>query len=173
MYQQKTEERKNKIDKLKLQYERSATILVNSISVQEKATECFLRIVWILGKHKKPFTDSEVVKECMLKTVETLFNGKIKKIPLSDSTSMRRTELLAYDLMSQLDEGLHNAPGISLAIDKSIDNTDNAQLMVVVRYYNAGVTEFCQDLMGVTNLKERTRGEDIYEALKQVRLKKY
>ena len=52
---------------------------------------------------------------------------------------MRRTELLAYDLMSQLDEGLRNAPGISLAIDESTDETDNAQVMVFVRYYNAGV----------------------------------
>ena len=40
--------------------------------------------------------------------------------------------------------------------------------MVFVRYYNAGVKEFCQDLMGVTNLKQRTRGEDIYEALKSM-----
>ena len=46
---------------------------------------------------------------------------------------MSRTELLAYHLMSQLDEDLENAPGISLAIDESIDNTDNAQLMVFVR----------------------------------------
>ena len=111
------------------------------MTVQEKATECSWRIAWILGKHKKPFTDSEVVKECMLETFETLFDDKIKseikhrinKILLSDSTSMRKIELLAYDLMSQLDEGLQNAPGISLAIDKSIDNTDNAQLMVFVR----------------------------------------
>ena len=135
-----------------------------------------MRIAWILGKHKKPFTDSEVVKECMLETVETLFDDKmkfeikdkIKKILLFYSTSMSRTELLAYDLMLQLDEGLQNAPRISLVIDESIDNTDNAQLMVFVRYYNAGVKEFCQDLMEVTNLKQRTRGEDIYEALKSM-----
>ena len=68
--------------------------------------------------------------------------------------------------MSQLDEGLQNAPDLLLAIDESSDKTDNAQLMVFVRYYNAGVKEFCQDLMEVTNLKERTRGEDIYEVLK-------
>ena len=38
--------------------------------------------------------------------------------------------------------------------------------MVFVRYYNAKVEEFCQDLMEVTNLKERIGGEVIYEALK-------
>ena len=78
MYQQKTGERKNKRDELKLQYERSATILVNSMTVQEKATECFLRIAWILGKHRKPFTDLEIVKECMFETVEALFDDKMK-----------------------------------------------------------------------------------------------
>ena len=146
------------------------------MTVQKRATGCSLRIVGILEKHKKPFTDSEIVKEFMPETVETLLDDKMKseikeeinKIPLSDSSSMRRTELLACDLMSQLDAGLQNAHGISLAIGKSTDKTDNAQLMVFVRYYIAGVKEFCQDLMGVTNLKERTRGEDIFEALKSM-----
>ena len=118
MYQQKSEERKNKIDRLELQYERSATILINSMIVEETATECSLRIAWILGKHKKPFTDLEIVKECMLETVQTLFDDKIKseikekinKIPLSDSTSMRRTELLAYDLMSNSMKGCEMHP---------------------------------------------------------------
>ena len=71
--------------------------------------------------------------------MKTKIKEKINKIPLSDSTSMRRTKLLAYDLMSQLDEGLRNASGISLAINDSTDKTDNAQVMVFVRYYNAGV----------------------------------
>jgi len=112
----------------------------------------------------------------MLETAETLFDDKqkneikdkIKQIPLSDSTAMRRTELLADDLMSQLDEGLKKAPCISLAIDESTDSTDNAQLMVFVRYYDTGKKEFCQELLGVTDLKGRTRGEDIYGALKSM-----
>ena len=94
----------------------------------------FLENCLDIGKHKKPFTDSEIVKERMLETVETLLDDKMKsetkekinKVPLSDSTSMRRTELLAYDVMSQLNEGLQNASGISLAIDESTDKTDNA-----------------------------------------------
>ena len=60
MDQQKTEEKKNKIDQLKLQYQRSGTILVNFMTFQEKATECSLRIAWKLGKHKMLFTDSEI-----------------------------------------------------------------------------------------------------------------
>ena len=58
---------------------------------------------------------------------------KVKQIPLSDSTAMR-TGLLAEDIVLQLNEGLKSAPCISLAIDESTDMTDNAQLMVFVRY---------------------------------------
>ena len=53
---------------------------------------------------------------------KTLFDGKqkdeiinkIKQILLSDSLAMRRTELLAVDLLLQLDEGLKNAHCILL-----------------------------------------------------------
>ncbi|XP_068204564.1 protein FAM200A-like [Palaemon carinicauda] len=175
MYQQGTEERKNEINKLKSQYEKSTIVLANTMTAQERATECSLRIAWILGKHKKSFTDAEIVNECMLGTADTLFDDKqkneikdrIKQIPLSDSTSMR-TELLAVYLMSQLDQGLKKAPCISLAIDESTDSTDNGQLIVFVRYYDAGEKKICQDLFGVTDLKGRARGEDIYGSLKSM-----
>ena len=49
---------------------------------------------------------------------------------------MKRTELLAEDLVLQLDEGLKSTPCISLATDKSTDVTNNAQLIVFVRYYD-------------------------------------
>ena len=50
----------------------------------------------------------------MIQMAETLFDGKQrdeiinkkKQIPLTDSSAMRRTELLAEDLLLQLDEGL-------------------------------------------------------------------
>ena len=32
----------------------------------------------MLGKDKKLFTDSDIVKECMVETVETLFDDKMK-----------------------------------------------------------------------------------------------
>ena len=39
---------------------------------------------------------------------------------------MSRTELLTYDLMSQLDENLQNAPDISLAILDALIRTDDS-----------------------------------------------
>ena len=138
-FQQGTEERKKRISILKSQYEKSTMVLANTMNAQEKATECSLRIAWILGKQKKPFSDAEIVGECMMQMAETLFDGKqrdeiitkIKQIPLSDSSAIRRTKLLAEDLLWQLDQGLKNAPSISLAIDESTDMTDNAQQLTL------------------------------------------
>jgi len=55
-------------------------------------------LCYILGKHMKPFTDAEIVKECFI-SASSLLNlskfsdkNKIKKIQLSDSTCIRRTE---------------------------------------------------------------------------------
>ena len=92
---------------------------------------------------------------------------KVKQIPLFDSTAMRRTGLLAEDLVLQLNEGLKSAPCILLAIEESTDMTDNAQLMVFVRYYDGKTKKFMQDLFGVAALKGRTQ-EDIHEALKSM-----
>ena len=136
-------------------------VLANTMNAQEKATECSLRIAWISGKQKKPFSDAEIVGECMMQMAETLFDGKqrdeiitkIKQIPLSDSSAMKRTKLLAEDLLWQLDQGLKNAPSISLAIDESTDMTDNAQLLIIVRYYDGNRKEFMQGLLGVTLLQ--------------------
>ena len=52
MYKQGTEERKKKIRLLTSQYEKSTMILANTMTAQEKATECSLRIAWILERHK-------------------------------------------------------------------------------------------------------------------------
>ena len=43
--------------------------------------------------------------------------------------------------------------------------TDSAQLLIFVRYYDGSKKEFKQGLLGVTTLKKRTQGEDVYASL--------
>ena len=165
-YKRETEEKKKQISLLKSQYEKSTMVFTNTVT-------CSLQIAWILGKHKKPFSDAEIVSEYMIQIAQTVFDGKqrdeiinkISQIPLSDSSATRSTELLAEDLLLQLDEGLKNAPCISLAIDESTDMTDNAQYLIFVRYHDGSKKEFMQDLIGVTTLKKQIQGEDIYASL--------
>ena len=50
--------------------------------------------------------------------------------------------------------------------------SDNAQLLIYGRFFNQENKEFCEDVLGVTPLKTRTRGEDIYLAIKEMLTKR-
>uniref|UniRef100_A0A3B1K1Z5 SPIN-DOC-like zinc-finger domain-containing protein n=1 Tax=Astyanax mexicanus TaxID=7994 RepID=A0A3B1K1Z5_ASTMX len=175
-YPPKSELRTQKIRSLTAQYDQSTRVLSRAFSAQQRANECSLRVAWVLGKHKKPFTDTSVVKECMTEIAEALLDGKekdelcdkIEKIPLSACTATRRSEILAQDSLSQLEEAICKAPCVGLAVDESTDVSDNAQLLVYIRFLNREKNEFCEDLLGVTPLQTTTKGEDIYLAIKEM-----
>lgn len=158
--------RTRKIGELKGQYERATRVITQSLTAQQRAYECSLRVQWILGKHKKPFTDSGMVKECMEALADTLFEGKegqqlkqkVRQIPLSSTTTTRRAELLSEDVQSQLDSAIQSAPCITLAADESTDVSDNAQLLVYVRFYHEETKTFVEDILGVTALKRHRQG---------------
>lgn len=176
----KSELRAQKISSLKAQYEQSTRILSHSFTAQQRAHECSLRVAWILGQHKKPFTDGEIVKECMSAVAETLLEGKqkqelcdkIKQIPMSAKSATKKSEILTEDVLTQLDEAIQKAPCVGLAVDESTDVRDIAQLLVYVRFYNTDLNTFCEDLLGVTPLQTSTRGEDIYLAIKEMLAKR-
>ena len=62
-FPQNSEVRTTKLNALKSSYQAASRILVTSLTQQQKATECSFRVVWILGQHKKPFSDAEIIKE--------------------------------------------------------------------------------------------------------------
>lgn len=175
-YPLQSEMRARKLTELKAQYERSTMVLSHSFTAQQRANECSFKVAWILGRHKKPFTDGTVVKECLNAVAETLLEGKqkdelcekIKQIPMAASTATKKTEILTEDVLAQLEEAIQRASCISLAIDESTDVTDNAQLLVYVRFIHQGTKELCEDLLGIATLETHTRGQDIYEALKEM-----
>ncbi len=49
---------------------------------------------------------------------------------------------------------------------------DNAQLLVYVRFFNTDQKAFCEDLLGATPVQTSTRGEDIYQAIKEILTKR-
>ncbi len=110
-----------------------------------------------------------------MEITEALFEGKerqemskkLKKSPLSNDTSTRRTEVLAHDLVKQLTDDIKDAPCLSLAVDESTDGTDQAHLCVFVRYLSKAKGTFCEDLLALSLLCH-TRGEDIYEVIMQM-----
>ena len=62
-----------KIEKLKSGLKAQQSVFTKP-AAQNKATEAPLRISHLLAKHKKPFTDGDLIKEAMAITAETVFN---------------------------------------------------------------------------------------------------
>ncbi|XP_045076200.1 SCAN domain-containing protein 3-like [Coregonus clupeaformis] len=91
---------------------------------------------------------------------------------MSASSATKKSEILTQDVLTQLDEAMHKAPCVGLAVDESTDICDNAQLLVFARFFNTAQKTFCEDMLGVTPLQTSTRGEDIYLAIKEMLTKR-
>ena len=98
---------KNKIEQLTALIVGQQKLIHRSTSAAKNLTEASFEIAWILAKHKKSFTDAEVVKKIFLASAEIIhvdFNNKdeiikqIRGIQLSDTTVMRRIEELGNDI---------------------------------------------------------------------------
>ncbi|XP_060880731.1 general transcription factor II-I repeat domain-containing protein 2B-like [Metopolophium dirhodum] len=140
------------------------------MSEQEKSTEAALRVCWVLNKHQKPFSDSEIVKECMLEVTTTLFqeNEKIltsiQDIPLSARSNTRRTEMLAAENKKSLFELLHKSPCYCIALDESCDLVDSEQMSIFVRFFDIENKVFREELLAILTFEGKTRGEDLFKS---------
>lgn len=164
-----SEARKEKLQAYLASYKKSTVLLVRCMSEQEKSTEAALRVCWALNKHQKPFSDSEIVKECMLEVATALFADKkdvvaaIQGIPLSTRSNTRRTEILATDNKSSLLELLQKAPCYAIALDESCDIVDDEQMSIFVRFFDIESKTFREELLAILTFKGKTRGEDLFK----------
>lgn len=162
---------KEKLQTYLTSYKTSTNLLVRCMSEQEKSTEAALRVCWTLNKHQKPFSDSEIVKECMLEVATALFVEKndvitaIQSIPLSARSNTRRTEILAAEIKTTLLELLEKAPCYALALDESSDIVDDEQMSIFVRFFHTECQIFREELLAILPLKGNTRGEDLFKVI--------
>ncbi len=163
--------RKNKIERLTALIVGQQKLIHRSTSTAENLTEASFEIAWILAKHKKAFTDAEIIKGCFLASSEIMyadFNNKdeiikqIRGLQLSDTTVMRRVEELGKDIRGQLIADLSAAPCFSIALDESTDVCDVAQVCVWARFPKED--SFREELLCLLPLQGQTRGEDILSA---------
>lgn len=135
----------SKIASLKLSYKKETRILIQKVTQQERATAASLRVTWQLTKNMRPFTDAETVKTCMMVALnEIIVDPKVKgsiipvvqQIPMSDTTTSRRIEILDSEILDSILQGVARAEKISIAIDESTDKTDIAQFTVFVHYFD-------------------------------------
>jgi len=119
---------------------------------------------------KKPFYDSEIVKECMLEVATALFqeNKKIvtsiQDIPLSARSNTRRTEILAAENKKSLFELLHKSSCYCIALDESCDLVDSEQMSIFVRFFDIENKVFREELLAILTFEGKTRGEDLFKS---------
>ena len=164
-----SEKRTNEIKKLKGSVTAGQQLMGAFLTVQERATIASLKISWRLGKQMKPLKDAEIVKECLVDAVESVIENpavrdqvltKIEGISLSNDTATIRSEKLSGAVMSELIQRL------KVAVDELTDKTNDAQLLVYVRYHWNG--PYHKDVLGLQTMKGRTTGADIYEAIADI-----
>ncbi|KAK0133521.1 General transcription factor II-I repeat domain-containing protein 2B [Merluccius polli] len=132
---------------------------------QQAATEASFRVSHLLAKHKKPFTDGELMKEAMAIVANTVFNdfknkddikAALSSVPLGPATVTRRVESLSEDVDQQVLRDLARCEYFSVQLDESLDVTDTAQLIVFVRMvFQDSTTK--EDFLTLLHLKDRTR----------------
>lgn len=168
-------ERKNKIIHLKSAIHRQQNIMTAAVGQNEAITKASYQVCNILAKRMKPFTDAELIKECMITVCQTLFQNfsnskqimaEVKKLTLSESTCRRRVEDISKNLLEAVIIKLKNCKYFSLACDSSTDITSMSQCSLFVRYCTPdGVIE--EDFLAVITMKGHTRGCDFMEVLKE------
>uniref|UniRef100_A0A3Q3E7E7 SPIN-DOC-like zinc-finger domain-containing protein n=1 Tax=Labrus bergylta TaxID=56723 RepID=A0A3Q3E7E7_9LABR len=150
-YPRKSAIQARKVDELKSGLKTQQSLFTKPAAQNKAAAEASFRISYLLAKDKKPFTDGDLFKEAMAITAETVFNDFKNKadiknalcgLPLGPATVTRRVESLSEDVDRQVLKDLSLCEYFSLQFDES------------------------QDVMD-THLKERMRGEDIYNEFKK------
>lgn len=135
-----------------------------------RTTLASYEVAQAIGKAMAPYQHSELVKECMVRSMKALFPDKkdihdtINKVPLSRQTCARRIEDIANHLSNKLLQDLEKCESFSLALDETNDISDIAQLSVFVRYFKE--EKFQEQLLTVISLHGRTTGKDIFEQFK-------
>ena len=144
---------------------------INSDTDRCKAS---FRVAYHLGVAGKPYSDGELVKRCLIDVVKCIHPGKetcYSSIPLSRYTIQRRQNDIAKMLTLSLQTKVNKEASLfSLAVDESTDIKDSVQLLVFIRSLSPRF-DLCEDLLSMETLSSRTRGEDIFVAVKNICLR--
>lgn len=149
-----SELRKKKITQLTASLCEQQNLTHRTTSTAERLSEASYEIAWIFGSAEILFTDFDN-KDAIIK--------QIKGLQLSDLTIMRRMEDIGKDIRDQLLADLRTASCFSIAVDKSTDVTDIAQLCTWVRIPK--INSFQEEMFCLLSLHGQTRGEDNLNAL--------
>lgn len=139
--------RMDKLSSLKSKLQQS--MFTKAHTESEDALKSSFIIALEIAKRSKPFSDSDFIKDCMLKVADVSFPSQksiIQNISLSRNTVASRISDLSQNLVLQLKEKIKGFTNFSLAVDESTDAVDTAQLAVFIRGINSNF-EITEELL--------------------------
>lgn len=161
--------RAEKFSKLQNQLTSQRTLFSKSSNENESLTKASYKVAYVLAKSGKPFTDGEVVKECLLEVAEELCPEKSKQfenVALGANTIARRVADMGENIVTQIAKNASKFRHFSIAMDESLDSCSTSQLLVFIR----GVDEdmnITQELASLHSMYGTVTGEDIFNELKK------
>ena len=165
----KWDSRKICIENLKKSVRKQAACITTFAKSINSRCEASYRVAYDLGIAGKPYYDGELVKRCLKDVVKCIYPGKeanYSSIALSRVTMQRRQDDIAQQLKLSLQAKINKKQSLfSLAVDESTDINDSVQLLIFL-YSLSSSFELCENFLSMETLATRTRGEDIFIAVK-------
>ena len=133
-------------------------------------TSALFELALLIAKKKRPMVEGEKIIKPALHIVTKYLGDKASTfatgIPLSDSTMIRRVEMMSEDMSEQLIQSQEDAVFFSIALDESTDATDAAQLAIFGRIVDQELN-VKEELLGLVAMEGRTRRVAILKELKK------
>ena len=133
-------------------------------------TEATFRIAYILGKKGKPYSDVELIKDCIIEAVMCLDSDKVykyKKLLISTRTITYWQHELVLSVSEQVYALCQNEDVCYLiALDEATDTNDLAQVLFLICLITSDFQCY-EELLGLGTLRGRTQGIDVLNLFKK------
>ncbi|UYV83924.1 EPM2AIP1 [Cordylochernes scorpioides] len=166
--------RTEKFEALKRGLKSQQSLFTKVKTKQEAATRASFRVALEIAKRGKPFTDGEMIKECIIAVVEEMCPEKVnllKTVSMSANTVARRVENIDENISSQLFDKNGHVEWFSLALDESTDVSDTAQVLIYIRGVDKSY-EVHEELLDMYSIHGTTTGTDIFKGVEMAINKK-
>ena len=161
---------KEALKKMKLHNQQQRQVFQSVSKQGTNITEATYRIAYILGKKGKPYSDAELIKDCIIEAVSCLDSDRVykyKKLLLSRRTITDWQRELALSVSEQLYALCQNEDVYySIALNEATDINDLAQVLFFICLITSDFQCF-KELLGLGTLSERTRGIDVLNLFKE------
>ena len=154
----------NKLNQLRTTLKQQISAFQRQTIELENITLASYKVAQLIAKDKRPFTDGDFVKKCMMAVVETVRSKKIKffsDVSFSARTITRRIREIFGNVKYNQKDCFEDLQFFSIAIDES---TDPAQLAVFVSGVN-GEFHVVENFVQLLLMMGTNTGADILKAL--------